>query len=83
MRACVRTVGDRLAVKGHVEVAADKDLLALEVSLGEVANRLLGHLDVRDARNAGGGDLGGHSRGVAHGGLGAEGERDGLVKHDC
>ena len=38
MRACVRTVGDRLAVKGHVEVAADKDLLALEVGLREVAD---------------------------------------------
>lgn len=34
-----------LLVEGHVEVSADEHALALEVGLGQVADRLLGGLD--------------------------------------
>jgi len=35
-------VGDLLAVEGDVDVATDKDLLALEITVGEVLDGLLG-----------------------------------------
>ena len=59
-------VGDRLAIKGHVQVAADQDLLALEVRLLHGAHRLLGH------HGDGGGGVDAGKAGRVHGG-GAEG----------
>jgi hypothetical protein len=35
-------VGDFLAVKGDIDVATDQDLLALEVTVGEIVDGLLG-----------------------------------------
>merc|ERR1719359_953541 len=64
-------VGDGLAVKRDVEVAADEDLLALEVCLGHVRDGLLGdgHLG-GGAREAG-------ARGRERQGRGEEEEREG------
>mmetsp|Transcript_56328 Transcript_56328/g.155511 ORF Transcript_56328/g.155511 Transcript_56328/m.155511 type:complete len:454 (+) Transcript_56328:206-1567(+) len=56
-RADAGVVGDGLAVKRDVKVAADKDLLALELSRGEVGDRLLGH---HGDHAAGRGRAGGH-----------------------
>ena len=50
MSGGARTVGDGLAIKRHVQVAAHEDLLALEVGLGEVADLGLEGADESAAR---------------------------------